>query len=384
MMPELLLLLLPVAAVSGWWFGWRSNAGKRRENGAPISSDYFRGLNYLLNEQPDRAIDVFTRMIEVNGDTLEVHFALANLFLKRGEVDRAIRIHQNIIARPNLTKEQRSYTLYQLGQDYMRAGVLDRAEGVFADLINDADYGMQSQRRLIEIYQQEREWGKAIDVARQLSRRSGEKLHSEIAHFYCELAMAALEGTNSAQALKMVKEALSFDRECARASIIEGGILQGQKKFSQALRAYQNIGKQDPTLLAEVVEPIANCYREMNKTDDAREYLQEMQDKFPSLDGALMLAALSRDVSGDQEAVRVIAGYVQEHPSLRGLMHLLDAEDDNSERLRMIQDIVKRCQNGKARYSCRQCGFSSQNLYWQCPGCKRWDTVRLIDACETK
>lgn len=387
-MIELLFLLLPVAAASGWWLGWRSGNGKGRAGSQPMPGDYFKGLNYLINEQPDRAIDIFTRMLEVNSETLEVHFALASLFLRRGEVDRAIRIHQNIMARPDLTKEQLSYTLYQLGKDYLRAGVLDRAEGIFSDLVHDADHGLQSQRRLIEIYQQEREWGKAIDVARHLSRRSGEKMHSQIAHFYCELAMKSIEANDPEQALKVVQEALSFDHQCARTSIIEGSILQGQKKFLQAVRAYQRIESQDVTLLTEVTGPIAACYRELSKPEDAREYFGRIQKKHPSLNGALTLAALTREVAGDSGARQIIMDYVRAQPAMEGLLRLLEVENARNaeveETRKLMLEIVERCLEGKARYGCRQCGFSSQNLYWQCPGCKRWDTVRPLEAIWSK
>ena len=188
MMLELLWLLLPLAAASGWLAARRGVRGTKAQLMPELSSDYFQGLNYLLNEQPDKAIEVFVRMLEVNSDTVETHLALGNLFRRRGEVDRAIHIHQNLIARPTLKPEQRTQALMELGQDYMRAGLLDRAESLFEELVQVDAHTAAALQQLLVIYQQEKDWDRAIQTARRLGVVSGRNMAPVIAQYYCELA----------------------------------------------------------------------------------------------------------------------------------------------------------------------------------------------------
>ena len=218
---EILFLLLPVAALSGWLVGRGGVSGHRREEGGLFSPDYFKGLNYLLNEQPDKAVEVFVQMLEVDSETVETHFALGNLFRRRGEVDRAIRIHQNLIARPTLNRTQRNQALFELARDYMAAGLLDRAEALFEELIDDREYSEQVGCQLLEIYQQEKEWDQAIEVARRL-QGTGIDGAPLISHFYCELAERAMRRNDYAEAGKLLKRALSEDRANVRVSLLEG------------------------------------------------------------------------------------------------------------------------------------------------------------------
>src|SRR3990172_4271983 len=216
---DLLWLLLPLAAASGWYVA-RLEQKRRVQKSLDLPSAYFTGLNFLLNEQPDKAIEVFIRVLEVNSDTVETHLALGNLFRRRGEVERAIRIHQNLIARPTLDKEQRSQALLELGQDYFKAGLFDRAENLFLELAEIRAHSEQALRLLLHIYQQEKEWEKAISVVRKLARVSGRNMNSMIAHFYCELAEQDIARSNHPSARDRLGQALAADGECVRASIL--------------------------------------------------------------------------------------------------------------------------------------------------------------------
>ncbi len=187
-----LLLLLPVAMYSGWWFARTLEKRSSNKSRQLFSNQYFQGLNYLLNEQPDKAIQVFLELAEVNKDTVETHMALGSLFRRRGEVDRAIRFHQNIIAKPGLEPEQRTQALLELGEDYMRAGLLDRAERLFAELIETGAHTPSALRSLLDIYQQEKDWKNALEQAQRLEQVSGEHMGDVMAQFCCEMAEAAL------------------------------------------------------------------------------------------------------------------------------------------------------------------------------------------------
>ena len=222
---EALWLLLPVAAGTGWWAARNATRRTTRERkGGGLRSDYFQGINYLLNEQPDKAIEVFIKLIEVDSETVETHLALGNLYRRRGDVDRAIRIHQNLVARESLSASQRTEALLELGQDYMSAGVLDRAEDLFSEIAGDADYRVQALRQLIDIYEREKDWPKAIASARKLEQATGNQLGWIIAHYCCEQAGQHSAEGDRERALKYVQQARSVHAACVRASLLEADI----------------------------------------------------------------------------------------------------------------------------------------------------------------
>jgi len=219
-MLEWLFFLLPIAALSGWLAARAHYKKKYRPQDLKITPEYFKGLNYLLNEQPDKAIDVFIRLLEVNSETVETHLALANLFRRRGETDRAIRIHQNLIARPTLNSSQRIQALVELGLDYMNAGVLDRAEQLFLELLQQSSPPEQAIKQLLRIYQQEKHWDKAIEMAKRLQPNKNNDIGILIAQFYCELAEQKFD-SNPTSIAQILKQAHAYDPNCVRASLLE-------------------------------------------------------------------------------------------------------------------------------------------------------------------
>jgi len=224
-MSYLLWLLLPVAAASGWLVAQRGKSF--------LSPDYFKGLNYLLNEEPDKAIDVFIKLIDVDSDTVETHLALGLLFRRRGEVNRAIRIHQNLIARTTLNPQQRSLALFELAHDYRHAGLLDRAEDLFRELAISGKYQVLALRQLLEIYQQEQDWNKAINIAQKLVVFDNKQMHT-IAQYYCELAEDYRQKGQNDAALEAIENALKADQNCVRASLIEGQLALQRDSREQA------------------------------------------------------------------------------------------------------------------------------------------------------
>lgn len=238
------LALLPIAAYSGYRLGRKQRKEQKSSNGS-LSSNYIKGLNYLLNEQADKAVDTFIDLLTVDTDTVETHLALGNLFRKRGEVDRAIRLHQNLIARPQLKTEDRNTALYQLGLDYNAVGMYDRAVSLFNELLSDPEHKSESLHQLLNIYQLTKDWDQAAKIAEQLQSSLGEEQSKPLAHFYCELAdQKQIEGDIKA-ALANLKKALSINPDSVRASILQGDIYLQQSNFKQAIKAYQRILKQD-------------------------------------------------------------------------------------------------------------------------------------------
>jgi lipopolysaccharide biosynthesis regulator YciM len=379
----LLFLLLPVAALSGWVLGRR---GSERSSGARVSelsTSYFRGLNYLLNEQQDKAIEVFLKLAEINRDTVETHLALGNLFRRRGEVDRAIRVHQHLIARPNLSQDEKTVALLELGEDYMRAGLLDRAETLFTDLVAMDALAPSALRHLISIYQHERDWNKAIEHARRLEQASGESQASVIAQFHCELAeQARAQGVHD-EARRQVAQAFAAEPDCVRASMIEGHIEAAAGELDRAIRAFERVAELDVDYLPEILAPLLDCYARAQRMQRAEEFLLAITERYHGVSPVLALAKLYASTRGEVAAVGFLNRVLRQRPSVRALMALIDvnlhtASGEARENFLILRELTRKLVEGKAMYRCNQCGFGAKAHHWQCPSCKNWGSVRPI------
>lgn len=378
----LLCLLLPIAALSGWWIGRRGQDSDRQSNKG-LNPEYFKGLNFVLNEQPDKAIEVFIRMLEVDSETVETHLALGNLFRRRGEVDRAIRIHQNLIARPTLNREQRSNALLELGMDYMRSGLLDRAEGLFLELIESGSHLNQAYIQLLEIYQQEKDWDNAINVARKLETISFESYSSVIAQFYCEHAEAALKEANIRVVKDNLRKAINFDSSCVRASLIEAQMYQNAGKIKQAIKSYKRIEAQNSDYITEILTPLYECYRRLDKVDVFVEYLRTLVNIYGNISTLLLLTELIAEREGENAAIRFISDELKNRPTVKGVDKLIEyalerSQGETHEHLKTIKDLTGQLIEERPMYKCNNCGFDAKLLHWQCPGCKSWDTVKPV------
>lgn len=376
-------LLLPVAAASGWYvsrWGWVRSSGRRAER---LRSSYFRGLNYLLNEQPDKAIEVFLEIAEVDSETVETHMALGNLFRRRGEVDRAIRIHQNLIARSSLNAEQRTQALLELGEDYMRAGVFDRAESLFTELIQIGAHAPSALKHLLAIFQQEKDWDQAISTARQLERLRGAALGAEIAQFHCELAESARASGDDKAARRYLNEALSNDSQCVRANIILGRMAREDGHFKRAIKYYQAVPTQDIEYLPEVLYPLLECYRQLGREQAAEKYLLGLLDRYHGVSPVVALAGMILERDGEQAAVDFLTEHLRQRPSVRGLDYLIGLNLAHSEgaardNMLILHDLTRKLLEDKAVYRCTNCGFGTRTIHWQCPSCKHWNSVKPI------
>ncbi|VAW95435.1 Lipopolysaccharide assembly protein LapB [hydrothermal vent metagenome] len=384
---EIVFLLLPLAVLSGWWIGRKSAIKKQAGSSIGIPSDYLKGLNFLLNEQPDKAIEIFIQLLEVNTDTVETHLALGSLFRRRGEVDRAIRIHQNLIARPTLSQEQRAQALYDLGQDYMRAGLFDRAETLFSELIDSGPHTESALRQLIDIYQQEKDWAKAIETARRVEIKTGAKLSALIAHYYCEQAENLMKQGETSKALKMLKRAESEDNACPRISMLEGDINKQLGDFKAAIKAYRRLENQDADYLPEIIKPLQECYEAQGQTDDMQAYLQKVIQRNDSITIMLKLAEIIKQKQGELTSADFIAEHLKMKPSVRGMDKLIELNLEQStqsvkDKLLVLKDVTEQLLKSKSKYNCHVCGFSGFTLHWQCPSCKKWGTIKPIQGVE--
>ncbi|MBI3562308.1 MAG: lipopolysaccharide assembly protein LapB [Gammaproteobacteria bacterium] len=383
----LLFLLLPVAAFSGWVIGRRQPPGYDKNAKAIFPVEYLQGLNFFLNEQPDKAIDSFIQMLDVNTETVETHLALGNLFRRRGEVDRAIRIHQNLVARPGLNSNLRAQAMFELGQDYMRAGLLDRAESVYKELLSAFPKKGLGTQQLIEVYQQEQEWDKAIEVASGAITKDDKQLATHVAHFYCELADIAIKKIQLPQANKFLNKALELDKNCVRASVLQGNAALLAGDYEHALRIFQQVESQDADFLGEVVDKIVQCFLHLHQTEKMLAYLRGVLARHGNVSIMLKLAEQLRQIEGAASAVALVESEINRYPSLRGMemlieLQLADVNATAQQKLRTLKSVVAQLLKNKPNYQCQHCGFESRILYWHCPSCRTWGTNKPLTGVE--
>lgn len=364
-------LLLPIAATFGWYVGKRDR-GAASQVSNQLRRDYFQGLSYLINEQSDKAIDVFIKLSEVDSDTAEIHLALGHLFRQRGEVDRAIRIHQNLLARPELDKRYHIQALFALGQDYLRAGVLDRAEQIFLELV-ELKEGWNEERQnslhfLLNIYQQEKAWVKAIEITKKITAQTGESTDSILAQFYCEMSEHEAIKGQIAQALEYIHLAISADPNCVRANLTAGRLAFQTQHYHEAIRHYQQVKVQDIHFIPEIIQPLCQCFQKLGRERELVEYLQECLEDFPNIFLMLTIANYIQRFNGDQAAIEFIAQQVKSDSGLRGSSQLINlylssSHEQPSEKLNMLQSIIRQLSANKAMYRCGHCGFSAPILF---------------------
>jgi lipopolysaccharide biosynthesis regulator YciM len=384
---ELLLLLLPIAAASGWLAARKGDRQEKRECVGETGPVYFRGLNHLLNEEPDKAIDAFVEMLEVDSDTVETHLALGNLFRRRGEVERAIRIHQNLIARPALTREQRAQALLELGQDYMRAGLFDRAENLFRELKETKLHVRPALKNLLVIYEKERDWQACLEVADQLEAITGEKMLLQKSHYHCELALAARAQGRSSDASAHLKKAVNTYRRCVRAHHLQAQFAAAQGDHRGAIALLRQAAEQESEYLPEVLPDIVTNFRQLGEMQELRGYLEETAAAHPRAGAELALADLIKERDGENAAVEYLAGQLARQPSLSLLLRSIELNarmpDSHSSRfLEGLRPHVRRLLDQNPLYQCAHCGFAAKTLHWQCPSCRRWSTIKRKAGCE--
>jgi lipopolysaccharide biosynthesis regulator YciM len=377
------LLLIPAAGAIGWLAGRRGGEIKGGARVSRLSNTYFRGLNYLLHEQQDKAIEIFLQIAEVDKDTVETQFALGYLFRRRGEVDRAIRLHQSLVSRHGLSEEQKTRAVLALGEDYMRAGLLDRAETLFTDLVAMGVHAPQALRQLISIYQFERDWYKAIEHAQKYEETSGEPMGKVISHFHCELAEKARLENRSDLAREEIANAYAADSASVRAGVIEGRLELAEGNDANAIRAFERVARHDIEFLPEIMAALLGCYERRGENARARGFLQEMIEHYPGVAPLLSLAQLIQRDEGISAAQAFLGKQLQQRPSVRGEAALIDLslenpDGDPAESLRTLKQITDQMVVRTNSYRCNRCGYSARAHHWQCPSCKHWGTIKPL------
>lgn len=371
------LLALPLFFALGW-LAARIDIRQIVSESRLLPASYFTGLNFLLNEQPDKAIEAFIEVARVNPQTIELHFALGSLFRRRGEVERAIRMHQNLAEREDLAQEQKLQALLELAQDYLKAGLLDRAEELFLKLEGTL-HAEAALRFLLEIYEQEKDWHKAIGIAEKLEALSGRSYQKDIANFCCEMAARALMQSRPAEARPHLEAALAHHRTCVRANMLLGDLERDLGNRAAAITTWQRIESQNPAYLSLVAERLLTAYRDEGRPEEGLNLLRGYLDKYASLD-LLDLVYQATLATGDAPAAyRLVRDEVRRTPTLLGLDKLLEAQlleapAEKRHDLQLIKQLIHQHTRSLAMYKCEHCGFRARQFYWHCPACGEWET----------
>ncbi len=380
----LLFGLFMVAAASGWAFARYLDRTVRGggEPEPPPSQGYMRGLNLLLNQQTDKALDMFVRMVARDDEALDTHFALGSVFRRRGEVDRAIRIHQNILARDDLTDSQRDAALFELAEDYLKAGLLDRAEGLFRQVAESADDPEPALRSLISIHETLSDWQRAYDAREELQAVTGESQHVELSHYLCELAERARAEGDRKGARELLKRSRKGRRKIMRGALIRARLAEEDGDTATAWRLLERVVRSDTVLLPEIFPALVRVAEARNHTARLERMLRELADADVRVRHRLAYTGIVSDTLEPPVVAEAVEAFILSDPTLRRLVDGDALKDSDPERRRAaltrIADGLRRLALETPRYRCESCGYTTQQLVWQCPSCKSWDTGRPL------
>ena len=375
-----LLLALPVAFALGWLASRLDlRQWKREQRESPKA--YFKGLNLLLNEQQDKAIDAFIEAVQQDPDTSDLHFALGNLFRRRGEYERAVRVHQHLLNRADLTLTERDRAQHGLAQDFMKAGLFDRAEQAWRAL-EGTGFDTEARLALLTLHERSRDWRAAIEDAQKLERSSGTGSYAtRIAHYWCELALQAQAAQQTEEAARALQAARDAAPQSARPRVILGQALAARQQHREAMDVFGELITLHPESFNLIVDDYVTNAIACGESARARESLLALYQRVPSL---ALLAALGR-VEPDTQAQRErLLTHLRSQPSLSAASQLLAQPGGTlaDPAGALVASAIDRAGEPLRRYRCAACGFEAQRYFWQCPGCLNWDSyppVRLED-----
>ncbi|HEV3019327.1 MAG TPA: lipopolysaccharide assembly protein LapB [Burkholderiaceae bacterium] len=370
------LSALPVLFGVGWWArGYEARVRAADQGAAPRS--LFRGLQLLLSDEPDRAIDAFIEVVKLDPETIELHYALGSLFRRRGEIDRAVRIHNYLLSRADLPAAERANALAELGRDYLKGGMLDRAENAFSRLLEERMHRFEALRSLLRIYQMEREWKRAIECAQRLEGEAGETHKTAIAHFHCELAEQAIVAGDFDQAGVQLEAALAAHRKSVRAAILAGDVAVRRGRRAEAIGHWLRIAAEAPEYMPLVMDRLISALDAEGRRAQAAALLRRSLQENPSIDSLDLGCRWIREWEGDAAAETLLREELKRNPSLLGFERLLALRGDPvaaDPELALLRGLIQTHAQKLARYRCNRCGFRSREFYWNCPGCSSWDS----------
>ncbi len=385
-MSEWLWFLLPVAAASGWLAATaKDRKNKEVRTDLFVPPEYLQGLGFLLDQQHDKATEIFIKLFEVDPNTVETHLVLGNLFRQKGEVERAIRIHQNIIARPRLSDYHRAQSLLELGRDYFSAGLFDRAEKFFNHVLSMKveQVRMEAHRYLVSLYEMEKSWEQAIEVSEKLRKRNVGGYSDRVSHYYCELADQALRRKDYTAARKTLSKAKSRASASIRAAVLTGDIDFESGDVAAAERQYVKAFAQHPEYAKLLLPKIRGALKHLNSSEFS-DYLKNIKPKMVSTPYLIIYCQALLDAGRVAEVEKLFSELTEQCRIPLSIVRLYlehKVADDVSDKALIggvIRSLIVNERAGHS-YQCSNCGFEAHQLYWQCPSCLHWGTAQPQD-----
>lgn len=380
--------LLFAALVIGWLLG---KAERRKpvvaDSGSPLGKEYFQGLNLLLNEKQDEAMELLLKTLDVNRDTFDTYLVMGTLYRRRGEVERSIRIHQDLLARPNLSKIQQATVRLELARDYLKAGLLDRSERLLRELADESGPNQVTALEfLLSINEMENDWKAAVQTADKLAAK-GRQVTVNRAHYHCEQALCYMQVGDLVEARRELRDALAVDRHCVRASLLQAELETQAGNEKEAIKSLRRVLEQDADYIPETLTLLRQNYEKSGQLNELVKFLFTCLEQHPAISIVIVLSDLVRQLQGEREGAYVLSEYLKKRPTVRGLDRLIQYHMDNTEgpareNLGLLQAFTQRLIEDKPVYRCGKCGFHGKSLHWQCPTCKTWGSIKPIHGIE--
>jgi lipopolysaccharide biosynthesis regulator YciM len=383
-MLELLFLLLPVAMGYGWFMGRNSVKQNDHSEKQALSIKYSTGLNYLLSNQQDKAIDYLLEALKVEDDTVEAHFAMANLFRRRGELDRALKVHEHLVRQKHLPNSAKQQAVFELAKDFLSAGLYDRAETMFHKLLKSKLYGLKSLSSLMKIYQSTKDWQQGIALKKAIVKTRDKKLLHNLANFYCELASVALAQDEFIAVIELLENALSHDPNSCRANWLMAQVYENHQQHNEACQCYKAIYEQDKEFFPDVIDKMFACYQALDAEEEFYQFIRKVYDETGSTSALISYLTHLEQGKGANHAKAFILSALKRRPTIRGFKHFVKMQmndnqaENTADNLEVIRELVSAYLNVKHRYSCRTCGFNSSTHYWSCPSCHDWEQLKPV------
>lgn len=387
-MLELAFLLLPVAAAYGWYMGRNSIRQKDQTVKEDWSKKFSTGINYLLSNQQDKAIDFLIEALKVDEDTVEAHFAMANLFRRRGELDRALRIHEHLVHQKHLPSKEKQKAVFELGKDFLSAGLFDRAEEMFERLLKTRQYGLKSLTYIFQIYQSTSDWQAGLVFEKLVVKSNDYKLLHTLTNFYCEIATQALAEENYIEVVELLDKAISFDPKSCRTNRLLAQVYVNQEQYDEARKCYLAIYKQDSEYFPDIIDVMHECYVKLDTETEFFQFLRQAYDETGSTSVLVKYVNNLELKHGNKKAQDYMMTALNRRPTIRGFKHFVkmqvkDTEQNSSNQsIDVIKELITSYLKVKPRYACRTCGFSSSGHYWSCPSCHEWEQIKPVRGLE--
>jgi len=383
-----LFLLLPVAVAYGWFMRGYSLKQKDHSSQQALSIKYSTGLNYLFSNQQDKAIDYLLEALKLEDDSVEAHFAMANLFRRRGELDRALKVHEHLVQQKHLPNNAQQQAIFELGKDFLSAGLYDRAENMFEQLLKSKEYGLKSLAFLMQIFQSTKDWERGVALKKSIVKTKDKKLMHNLANFYCELATVALAKDEFIEVLELLENALVQDPNSCRANWLMAQIYENHQQYEEACQCYQDIYVQDKEFFPDVIDKMHHCYKELGEEEAFFKFIRKVYEETGSSSALISYLNFIEETNNLSKAKEFMLLALKRRPTIRGFKHfvkmqMIESEQESTtENLDVIKQLISEYLKLKHRYSCRTCGFNSSTHYWSCPSCHDWEQLKPVRGLE--